>query len=156
MNLSTSLNSSARPGGLDYHDLPIVKTDDWADGTVRQFIKCPFPPLGIRVELATGREIPLAVETEVALAGLFGTESLITLSGLDKDRDDSWGLPLVVHSNGVDYIQDGHHRLAKAFFDGEITEPVRYLDLDQLRNGTAVGLRRMATNIQEDHEPGEE
>lgn len=105
-----------------------TRTETWDDGTVIQFGKSPFPALPKKVELPTGRDKP--TEATVALGDLTSTQPEITQQGLDKPRDDSYGLPLVVHSNGVLYIQDGHHRLAKQVFAGDKNAKVRLVDLD--------------------------
>jgi hypothetical protein len=59
------------------------------------------------------------------------TQPNVTDVGVLKDRDDSHGLPLVVKSNGVEYIQDGHHRLTQQYLRGDKTAKVRYVDLDK-------------------------
>jgi hypothetical protein len=114
----------------DYHDLPVVKSETWDDGITRTWVASPFPKLRTRVDLPRNSDIQRAVEKTVDLSTLQGTQPVVTVNGMDKPRDDSHGLPLVVHSNGVNYIQDGHHRLSKDYFEGKTHARVRYVDLD--------------------------
>src|SRR5690606_10592808 len=51
---------------------------------------------------------------------------------LEKPRDDSYGLPMVVRADGRLHIQDGHHRLAKQLYDGDTEAKVRLVDLDAI------------------------
>lgn len=118
---------------VDYHTLPAVKEETWDDGSYHRWVKSPFLKLQVPVESPRSRDITLAVERTIPLDGLCQTQGTVTVEGMDKPRDDSYGLPLVIHSNGVDYIQDGHHRLAKDYFAGKHEAPVRYLDLDGLK-----------------------
>lgn len=107
-----------------------TRSETWDDGTVVEFGASPFPALPRKVDLPTGRHTPK--DATVRISDLHSTQHEITRNGLEKPRDDSYGLPFVVHSNGVLYIQDGHHRLAQQAFAGETTANVRLVDLDAL------------------------
>ncbi len=116
---------------VDIHFLPVVKTEgDLKHGELLKFVKSPFPKLNTKVDAPSGNDISKAIEKKVSLSTLHGTQSLVMVHGMEKPRDLSDDLPLVVHSNGVNYIQDGHHRLAKDYFDGKDVAKVRYVDLD--------------------------
>jgi hypothetical protein len=107
-------------------------SETWEDGTVIQFGRTPFRQLGKgeRKPLVSGKDIAAATQREVALADLIASQERITKNGLDKPRDDSAGLPLVVREGGRLYIQDGHHRLAGQLFAGDKTARVRFIDKD--------------------------
>lgn len=109
-----------------------TESETWDDGTVVQFGKSPFKPLakGERKPLTTPKDLEGAVVREVSLADLTSSQNRITKNGLDKPRDDSNGLPIVVREGGRMYIQDGHHRLAGQLFNGEKTARVRFIDKD--------------------------
>lgn len=110
--------------------LESIRSETWDDGTVVEFVKSPFPKLSQRVESPREVDIARAKTIEVKLDDLYGTQSEITRNGLEKPRDDSSGLPLIVKSNGVQYIQDGHHRLAADKMAGKTSAKVRFVDLD--------------------------
>lgn len=116
---------------LDKSDLEELPDEPWDDGTVIKWYKSPFPVLKSRVELPKGKQGKDAPIREVSLNDLQGTQSRVTGQGLDKPDDNSEGLPLVVKSNGVEYIQDGHHRLTKMVISGKTKAKVRYLNLDE-------------------------
>lgn len=129
----TALLEALPPRQVDLWSLPVVRKDQWPDGTVRTFVATPFKALDRRVDLPLGKEAAACVQTSLRLEDLYASQAVVTIEGMAKPRDDSYGLPLVVRSNGILYIQDGHHRLAKEFFDGAQTARVRFLDLDLLR-----------------------
>jgi hypothetical protein len=105
------------------------ETETWDDGTVVEWGDSPFPMVDRKkVDRPIGRDKP--VEATVNIADLHGSQPRVTRKGVEGPRDDSYGLPLVVHSNGLLYIQDGHHRLSAQKFAGDMLAKVRLIDLD--------------------------
>ncbi len=78
-----------------------------------------------------GSQIAKAKEHTIELNKLHSHQNRVTVQGLDKKPDNSHGLPLVVKSNNIHYIQDGNHRLAKLAFDQKTHAKVRFLNLDK-------------------------
>jgi hypothetical protein len=107
----------------------VTESETWDDGTVIDFGESPFPMVDRKkVDRPIGRDKP--TEATVSIADLHASQPRITRQGLEKPRDDSHGLPIVVHSNGLLYIQDGHHRLSAQKYAGDTTARVRLIDLD--------------------------
>ena len=109
---------------------PIIESEVWDNGTKVDWVASPFAKLDTKVESPKGSQIGGAVVETIPIGDLKATQSRVTVQGIDKPGDNSAGLPLVVQSNGVRYIQDGHHRLAKELFDGKTEAQVRILKLD--------------------------
>ena len=124
-------------GGVDPScgsKLPNLKSaykEKWDDGTEIEFLESPFSLIKGKVENPTGTQVKQAKEKTVNLLDLQGTQKVITDVGLAKPADNSYGLPLVVKSNGIRYIQDGHHRLTQELLKGNKSARVRYIDLDE-------------------------
>ena len=112
--------------------LPIIETENWDDGTVVEWVESPFPKLNRKVELPRGQDSDNAPTDVVVLNNLHGSQTRVTKAGLRKDAESDRKLPLVVQSNGIQYIQDGHHRLTKAKLRGDETTQVRLVKLDDI------------------------
>lgn len=110
-----------------------ARSETWDDGTIVEFGPVPFPQLDRKVDLPTGHQMNAASSASISLSALHATQREITKRGLDKTRDANEIPPLVVRSNGIYYIQDGHHRLSKQLFAGDKTADVRLIDLDGLK-----------------------
>jgi len=111
---------------------PVIETDVSDDGTKIEFIKSPFREIEKKVELPKSRDIMSATEADIDLSTLAGSQKRVSIQGMDKPTlyDQNAKPPLVVQSNGIQYVQDGHHRLAKEYFDGKKTSRVRFVNLD--------------------------
>lgn len=107
-----------------------LDSETWDDGTLVEWGKTPFAELDTRVDLPRGDDIRNAIEQTVELDGLRATQPRVTRAGVYGPRNDSHGLPLVVESNGIRYIQDGHHRLSRELFDGNKEARVRFVRKD--------------------------
>ncbi len=109
------------------------RSETWDDGITRNFGPTPFPKIDRKVEYPKGRDVGFVTEKTVDLTSLYATQKEVVDMGLNLGPREN-DLALVVRSNGIDYIQDGHHRLAAALWEGREKMKVRYLDLDKLYN----------------------
>lgn len=82
----------------------------------------PYPPTGI--DSATWRTLPVE---RVPVASLTTTQRHLDLEALLYDVRMPWSndLPNVVEHDGRRYLEDGHHRVARAILGGASTVDVR-------------------------------
>lgn len=105
-----------------------TRRETWDDGTEVVFLRVPFPVR--RKPQVPAKAIKGAVVAEVQVSTLVASQSEVTWKGLRQykaktPRNPASDLPLVIYEDGLNYIQDGHHRLVAAALRGDCSVRVR-------------------------------
>lgn len=117
------------------HELAMLDTEVWPDGTVIQWLAQPFP--FERKPYVPSRLERTATVRRVPIDRLVATQHRVTERGVQKylgadDPDAPGDMPMTYRTpSGKIYIGDGHHRATAKWLEGEPTILARVIEIEE-------------------------